>query len=39
MDREQDAQLELEECWREGDLRYVETVVGEQELSNRKRAG
>lgn len=37
MDREQDAQLELEEGEREGDARYVEMVVGERDLPNRRR--
>lgn len=40
MDREQDAQLELDEGQRgESDVIYVEMVVGERDLSNRRRGG
>ncbi len=38
MDREQDAQLELDER-RKSDVIYVEMVVGERDLSNRRRGG
>ncbi len=38
MDGEQDAQLELDER-RESDVIYVEMVVGERDLSNRRRGG
>lgn len=39
MDREQDAQLELDKTGRVSDVIYVETAVGERDLSNRGRGG